>query len=218
MLSRDEARAFYDRFGARQDRQAFYEDPALRDMIAHAELEVASHVFEFGCGTGRLAKELLERHLPSTAEYHGIDLSPVMVELARERLSRFGARVSVQPAKNGPPDFGVTAGSIDRVVTTYVLDLLSEKDIAAVLEEAHRVLQPGGRLCVVSLTEGTSPLSRIVVALWKALFRIHPRLLGGCRPLALTGFLSTPRWRLLHRSVVTPYGLPSEVVVAERAV
>ena len=37
MLSSDEARAFYDRFGARQDSQAFYEDPATRDLIVHAE-------------------------------------------------------------------------------------------------------------------------------------------------------------------------------------
>ena len=34
MLSRDEAKAFYDRFGAKQDSQGFYEDRALEDLVS----------------------------------------------------------------------------------------------------------------------------------------------------------------------------------------
>lgn len=41
--------------------------------------ETATHVFELGCGTGRFAERLLERHLPATARYKGIDLGPTMV-------------------------------------------------------------------------------------------------------------------------------------------
>jgi hypothetical protein len=53
MLSHEEARAFYDWFGARQDSQRFYEDPALCDLLGHADFGEARSVFEFGCGTGR---------------------------------------------------------------------------------------------------------------------------------------------------------------------
>ena len=39
VLSHAEARRFYDRFGAKQDAQAFYERSALEDLALHLELE-----------------------------------------------------------------------------------------------------------------------------------------------------------------------------------
>ncbi len=62
---REQVRAFYDRFGAKQDSQAFYEDAATADLILNAELGAARAVFEFGCGTGRFAEKLLAEHLPA---------------------------------------------------------------------------------------------------------------------------------------------------------
>jgi hypothetical protein len=50
-LSHHEAKAFYDRFGARQDGQAFYEDGALQELVRHARFAHAREVVEFGCGT-----------------------------------------------------------------------------------------------------------------------------------------------------------------------
>jgi hypothetical protein len=33
MLTHAQARSFYDRLGAKQDRQRFFEDPATRDLV-----------------------------------------------------------------------------------------------------------------------------------------------------------------------------------------
>ena len=63
-LSHEETRAFYDWFGARKDTQRLYEDPAVADLIVHWEFAQASSVYEFGCGTGRLAERLLAGYLP----------------------------------------------------------------------------------------------------------------------------------------------------------
>lgn len=60
-----DAKRFYDRFGAKQDLQ-FYEHAALDNLIANSNFEHASSVFEIGCGTGRLAKNLFEKHLRKT--------------------------------------------------------------------------------------------------------------------------------------------------------
>ena len=62
VLKHSAARAFYDRFGKKQDCQSFYEDPALDELIAHASFEDARSVFEFGCGTGKFAARILENH------------------------------------------------------------------------------------------------------------------------------------------------------------
>ena len=64
VLTHDEARRVYDRIGAGQDSQAFYEDRATRLLIRHGAFERARSVLEFGCGTGRFAARLLARHLP----------------------------------------------------------------------------------------------------------------------------------------------------------
>src|SRR5262249_55639663 len=151
MLTRTEARAFYDRFGARQDAQAFYEDPAIDELLRHADFDTAGVVCEFGCGTGRVAGRLLGETLPHTARYMGWDLSPTMVELARPRLARFGQRACVE-LTDGSPSLPIPSQSVDRFLSTYVFDLLPSNEIAACLVEAYRVLQLGGKLCLVGLT------------------------------------------------------------------
>jgi ubiquinone/menaquinone biosynthesis C-methylase UbiE len=214
-LNRAQARAFYDRFGSKQDGQAFYEDAAVQDLLAHAEFEKANAVFEFGCGTGRFAEKLLAAHLPANGHYLGCDLSATMVDLARQRLARFAARADVR-LTDGAPRIEAPDATFDRFVSNYVVDLLTAEDIADVLSEARRVLTAEGRLCVVSLTHGSTPASRLVSWLWARVHRLRPQLVGGCRPLALLPFLSQGGWRTIHHNVIVAYGIPSEIVVAEK--
>ncbi len=214
-LSREEARRVYDRIGSWQDSQAFYEDRAVRDLIRHADFPSARSVFEFGCGTGRIALRLLEEELPSDATYRGMDLSPRMVSLARERLKRFAPRAEVVITDGGPP-VDEPAGATDRFVSTYVFDLLSEQDVRAVLREAHRILAPAGLLCLTGLGTAVGPASRLVTGIWTRVHALRPSLVGGCRPLDLLPFLPEAQWRLRHHRKLVAFGLPSEVLVAER--
>lgn len=213
VLTPSQAKAFYDRFGSKQDAQAFYEDVALDDLIAHAGFEQAQRVFELGCGTGRLAAQLLSEHLPPSASYLGIDLSQTMVELAKRRVASFAERAKVERS-DGSLRFPLPDRSVDRVVSTYVLDLLSDQDLQQAITEAHRVLNSAGRLCLVSLTEGVTPVSRIVSALWSITFRIRASLVGGCRPIRLASNLAPHIWSVDYRKVVTQFGVPSEVLIA----
>ncbi len=215
MLSHGEAEGFYDRFGSRQDRQAFYEDVALQDLLAHSDFGNAAAVVEFGCGTGRFARELLSDHLPSGAIYAGFDVSTTMVELARERLASFGRRAEVRKT-DGEPRLPVEGAAFDRVVSNYVLDLLSEEDIEAFLNEAWRALEGGGLLCVTGLTRGTTLLSRAASWIWSRAHSIRPQLVGGCRPVVVADFLPQEEWRVRHFRVIVAWGIPSEVLVAQR--
>jgi ubiquinone/menaquinone biosynthesis C-methylase UbiE len=215
VLTRSQARTFYDRFGRKQDSQAFYEDAALDELIAHAEFEQAEKVFELGCGTGRFAIRLLTKHLRPSASYLGVDLSQTMIEIARQRISPYEGRAKVARS-DGSMRFPVPDHSVDRVVSTYVLDLLSETDIRHAISEAVRVLASSGKLCLVSLTHGVTFGSRIVCALWTGLFRVHAPLVGGCRPIRLDLFFDQARWSVDYRNVVLRFGVPSEVLIASR--
>ncbi len=214
-LTPAQARAFYDRFGALQDSQAFYEDRALDELVAYSAFDEAHSVFEFGCGTGRFAARLLASCLPDSAEYHGVDISSTMVELARKRLAPFGSRARVRLTE-GPNPFAGLERPVDRVVSTYVLDLLPEGDIAAFVAGSAAALGPHGRICLVSLTNGRRPLSRMLSAAWRAAFSVSARLVGGCRPIELREHLRPDAWRIAHHAVVTAWAVPSEVVVAEK--
>ena len=212
-LSHHEAQRFYDRFGKKQDAQAFYEDAALEDLIAHVKFETAQSIYEFGCGTGRFAERLLKRILPSSASYTGTDISQAMIAIARQRLMPYEKRVDLRQSE-GSMSIKLAENTVDRVVSTYVLDLLSDEDIQSLIAEAYRVLRPDGRLCLVSLTDGVTVISKIVSTLWKTLFKAHATLVGGCRPINLQSYLDQALWTVEYHSIVIQYGIPSEVLVA----
>lgn len=213
-LTHAEARAFYDRFGAKQDWQRFYEDAAVEELIAHMAFDRAAAVLEFGCGTGRLAERLLQRALPPHARYTGVDVSATMVALTRRRLAPYGHRVRVVQS-TGEPRLADASASCDRLVTTYVLDLLLVTDIRTVLAEAWRVLTPGGRLGIVSLGHGATGPARLVERVWTRLYRTRPSWVGGCRPISLGEFVDA-RWHVRHRAAITRWFITSEVAVAEK--
>jgi ubiquinone/menaquinone biosynthesis C-methylase UbiE len=216
VLTRSQAEAYYSRFGKKQDTQSFYEDAALDDLIAHANFESAKSVFELGCGTGRFGSRLLSKILPSSASYFGIDISQTMINLAGERIAPYADRAKVM-LTDGSMHFPAADRSIDRVVSTYVFDLLSESDINQALSESARVLSAGGKLCLVSLTSGTSIKSKLVSSVWANIFRLHASLVGGCRPIQLRAILERQNWSIDYRNVIVKWGVPSEVIVASPA-
>lgn len=212
-LSPEQAKRFYDRLGSAQDWQGFYENRAVNELIAHAALDSAHSVFEFGCGTGALAARLLQDHLPADAHYVGLDISGTMVSLARERLKPWSERARVDQS-DGTPCITQPDHSFDRFVSTYVFDLLAPDFVHRLLSEAHRVLVPGGKLCLASMTFGASPLSRAVCWGWQRLWRLSPGIVGGCHPIELCDYASSNDWSLVNRATLTSWGISSEVVIA----
>lgn len=212
-LSPEQAKRFYDRLGARQDWQGFYENAALQELIAHAGFDSARSVFEFGCGTGALAARLLREYLPADARYVGLDLSSTMVSLARKRLQQWSERAHINQS-DGSAQLQLPSHSFDRFVSCYVFDLLAPTFIEQLLMEAHRLLVPGGKLCLVSLTQGASWISRAVSLCWQSLWRLSPAIVGGCHPIELTNYLSSKEWNVEHQARLVRWGLTSEVLVA----
>lgn len=214
-LTHEQSAAFYDALGAKQDWQAFFEVPAMRDLIAHADFQNARAVVEFGCGTGAFAEEALTQHLPPEARYLAFDSSATMVSLAQERLARFGSRVTVRQT-DGSFRVDEPSGSFDRMVSNYLFDLLSPADMTRLLAEADRLLAAEGSLCLVSITHGETPAPRLLTWLWTQLHALEPRLLGGCRPLNLQTHLPSTRWRISYSRVIARFGIPSAVLVASK--
>ena len=215
MLSRKETKKFYDRFGAKQDWQSFYESAAIKALVENGDFERAKSVFEFGCGTGAFAKELLENHLSRECSYLGFDLSETMVRLTAERIQEFGSRASVE-LSDGSTELPFPDRSFDRFVSNYVLEILTDIEIAEVFAEASRVLSPGGLFCATSLACGERLVSRGMTKLWESIYRRQPNLVGGCRPVSLIEFVDEVDWKVNHHSKVSSFGITSEVLVCRK--
>jgi ubiquinone/menaquinone biosynthesis C-methylase UbiE len=210
-LTLKQARSVYDRIGRVQDWQAFYEDATTDRLVANAALAANQTIFEFGCGTGRLAARLLAE-LPESTNYLGVDLSPVMINLATNRLAAWAQRAKLVLVDGSLP-LPANDGFADRVLSTFVFDLLDADYARAVLEDLRRILAPGGRLCLAGLTHGEGRLERTVSQAWNGLWRVAPRLVGGCRPITMRALLGSD-WHIQHHSHVHRWGLVTEVVIA----
>lgn len=215
ILGRDRARQYYDRFGHKQDQQSFYAAPIWAWLLAQGQFDSAQRVFEFGCGTGRLAQHLLTEHLSSTGEYIGVDISSTMAILARDKLKSFGDRAQIIET-NGSPQIQYPDAHVDRFLSTYVFDLLAPIDIQMVLNEAHRILTPGGLIGLAGITPGHTLGSRITMTLWQGVNRIRPSLLGGCRPMQVETYLDPKQWQIIDHTKVSVRGIASEGVIAHR--
>jgi SAM-dependent methyltransferase len=214
-VSHDQARRFYDRIGRGQDARPVSERRALDALAAQGDFGRAAAVVEFGCGTGRFAARLLRERLPGSATYLGVDVSPRMAALAGAALAPWQDRARVVLTE-GDVGLPVADGAADRVVSTYVLDLLSPADATTFIAEARRVLRPGGVLALASLAPGRTPPARLVTRLWRALWNVNPALLGGCRPLDLGPLIDAGHWDVTAHFPVTDWFLSSDVLVARR--
>jgi SAM-dependent methyltransferase len=214
-LTPDQARRFYDRMGRVQDARPLSERRALDVLAVLGDFGRAAAVVEFGCGTGRFAARLLRDLLPNGGTYLGLDVSPHMIRLASEAVSPWAGRARVL-LTDGSVRLPVVDGAADRVICTYVLDLLSPADGAALVAESRRVLPPGGLLALASLAPGGTPPARVVTRLWQAAWRFNPALLGGCRPLRLGALLDADEWTVTSSFSVTDWFLSSDILVARR--
>lgn len=214
-LTTEQAAAFYDRIGRWQDTQAFYESPAVEDLVRSGDFEQARSVVEVGCGTGALAERLLSRQLPEDATYLGLDVSSHMVSLARDRVRPWTDRARIVSV-DGRSAWPIEDHSCDRVVATYVLDLLSPEAIAMFFAEAARVLRTDGVVAMTSLAPADRGAARLLSAAWMRLFSVDPRLTGGCRPIVLVDHLPAG-WRPVHRTTFRAYGIRSSVLIASHS-
>ncbi len=109
-------------------------DRAALDLFA--ELLPVGQVGDLGCGTWRITAYLAARGLDA----FGIDLSPGMIEVARQHYP--GLRFEVGSLF----DLDLNDGELAGALAWYSLVHTPREDLPAVFAELYRVLRPGGYL------------------------------------------------------------------------
>ena len=174
--------------------------------------------------------------------WRGIDQSPLMVEAARKRLQQYIGEtndscadgdedrktsddgiVSIELLESGNPTDvipSIERHSVQRFVSTYCLDLLSEDDMCKVLDVAEHCLDPEeGLLLLAGITWGykDSVKTCVMTLIWEILYIVARRKVGGCRPQHLEPYLKAKGWRIVEQRRTMPNGFPwmvSEVISA----
>ncbi|WP_370378918.1 class I SAM-dependent methyltransferase [Catenulispora sp. GAS73] len=141
---RETQAAAFDFIGERYD-EAF---PHKEGQIAAGQwligrLEPGARVLDVGCGTGvPTARQLVA----AGARVTGIDISPVMLELARANVPQADFRLADVTEIGSGIDSGI--GEFDGAVAFFSLLMLPRAQILGALGRLHRVLRPGGCLAL----------------------------------------------------------------------
>jgi tRNA (cmo5U34)-methyltransferase len=127
-------------------------------------------MLDLGVGSGLVAAAVLET-LPK-ARLVGVDFSVPMLELARERLRGFGARVDLVPGD---------LASVDRIelpdlpyraaFSVQTLHHLSDAEKAAAMAWTAEVVEPGGLIVIIDRVRVCEELFHDWAVLWR---RIDP--------------------------------------------
>jgi ubiquinone/menaquinone biosynthesis C-methylase UbiE len=203
------ARRLYDLIGRAYDLAGAFEGHGQHLGSQKLQLNPGLRTLEIGVGTGRQHRQLAQAVQPGGLAV-GLDLSFVMARLTRRRTGSPVCQASAVSLPFAPQTF-------DRVYAAYILDLMAPADLPRALAEFRRCLRPGGRLVVVTMTEGVDFGSRAFVGLWKAVYALSPTLCAGCRPLKLARLAVETGFDPVDTQVVVDWTVPSEVLTAVRA-
>lgn len=138
-------------------------------LVAQAGIEPGATVVEIGCGTGNVL-DLAARVVPD-ATVIGLDPDRDALALAARKLRR--AELTVRLDHGYADHLPYADGSVDRVLSAFMLHHLPPDQQQAALREAHRVLVPGGRLHLLDFDGGRPTPPRVLRLLHRGHARTH---------------------------------------------
>lgn len=158
-VNRDRFRRYWDKESASYDKQMqFFERLFSPDSRTWVCSQAAGDTLEVAVGTG-----LNLPHYAAEVRLTGVDFSPAMLDLARQRAAQLGRSVDLREADASALPF--PAASFDTVVCTY--GLCAIPDDGRAVSEMSRVLRPGGLLLLADHVAGAAWPTRAVQRLFE---------------------------------------------------
>jgi len=180
------ARELFAPLGPTYDRYArllsFGQDPRWRRFLVSRVPADALRVLDVATGTAAVAIELA-RALPQRTVV-GVDQSPEMLAVGRERVRRTGLETRIELRAGRAEALPAEDGGFDALTVTYLLRYVD--DPAATLRELARVVRPGGTVAMLEFAVPRGP--------WRPAWELYVRV-----GLPLAGRVVSPGWHEVGR-------------------
>lgn len=121
-------------------------------MLDLLHLQKSIKILDVGCGSGKQCFSYLN-YLNGEAEIHGGDVSPDLLNQAREKNAKLGNKVAFREVNFNQP-FPYEDNQFDLVSCCFAI--YYAENIPYTISEMHRVINPGGRL----FTTGPMPANK----------------------------------------------------------
>jgi ubiquinone/menaquinone biosynthesis C-methylase UbiE len=213
--SKEAARASYNRLSRWYDLIAGSTEKKYRDWgLEKLDAQPGEKILEIGFGTGHCLVALAKAVGPS-GQVIGLDISDGMLSIAKHRLQQEGLNdyADLHLGDATKIDF-IETNSLDGVFMSFTLELFDNPEIPRVLQECHRILKPGGRIAVVSMTKTNPPGMAVRMYEW---FHEHMPDYADCRPIFARQALEQSGFEIQDLRVSSMWGLPVEIVLGKKA-
>lgn len=212
-LSRAETKALYDKIAKVYNLLSEHTEGRVRDagfrMLA---LRPGESALEIGFGTGHALVSMARAVAPGGRVY-GIDLSDGMLAEAQELLRRECLADLVELRTGDATHLPYADESMDAVFMSFTLELFGTPEIPVVLAESKRVLKPGGRVAVVSMSkEGEHGL---IYEAYEWSHRHFPNFVD-CRPIFLSRVIAEAGFEVMAKENMQIW-VPMEIVLGHKA-
>lgn len=201
---------YYSRLAPWYDLLAASEKKFVRTGLHILDPQPDERILEIGSGTG-YAQILIGGKLEGGFSI-GLDLSEGMGEIARRRVNQAGKMDHVGLVCSDTLPIPFPAQSFDAIFSSFTLELFDTPLIPNVLADFRRVLKPGARMVIVSLSKD-QPLPWMG-RLYEAFHNRYPTL-ADCRPIPVRGLIKDAGFRILRSVDLKMWGIPVGVILAE---
>lgn len=209
--SKESARLSYNRLSRWYDTISGNTEKKYRDWgLEKLSAQQDEKILEIGFGTGHCLVTLAQA-VGASGRVTGLDISDGMLAIARDRLQKEGLNERVDLHLGDAAKLGfINAGTLDGVFMSFTLELFDNPEIPLVLRECHRVLKPGGRIAVVSMTKTDPPGAAVRIYEW---FHEHMPDYADCRPIFARQAMEQSGFTIQSVSISSMWGLPVEIVL-----
>jgi ubiquinone/menaquinone biosynthesis C-methylase UbiE len=182
------------------------ESKARKRAIELANISDKQKIIEVAVGTGLAFKDIVNRN--PNGENYGIDISNGMLDKAKMKMKKITSHyvLEIGSAFN----LKYTSNYFDILFNNYMFDLMPSYEMEKILHEFRRVLKQNGALILINMTEAETFVAKI----YEWIYKLSPRLIGGCRGVTLSDLIQKNGFRVESREYIQQLLFPSEVIVA----
>jgi ubiquinone/menaquinone biosynthesis C-methylase UbiE len=189
----------YDRLAAPYDWVLGPLEASTRDRaLSLLSPDSGERILEAGCGPGHALVELARR-VGAAGQVVGLDAAPEMLDRARTRVDHTNPPGRVALVRGDARSLPIPEGTADAVFIEDTLELFAAGERTALLSEIRRVLNPDGRLVVVTMERENAESDPFVRAYDWAFEHVPGYERFGCRPIYARRALESNGFAVAHR-------------------